>query len=142
MDRITSEQRSRNMSAVRGSRNKTTEIRFIKILMSAGIIGWRRNIKMFGRPDFVFRRLKVAVFVDGCFWHGCGKHGSIPETNKFFWETKINANMIRDKKVTVYYKSRGWISVRIWEHDVKNNSAKFISFVRLMRRLFDELKSP
>jgi len=88
------------MSRIRSRGHAATELRFIELLKAAGITGWRRNQKIFGKPDFVFQKLKLAVFVDGCFWHGCPKHCKIPASNRPFWEKKFAANIARDRRVS------------------------------------------
>jgi DNA mismatch endonuclease (patch repair protein) len=70
------------------------------------------------RPDFVFSKLKLAVFVDGCFWHGCPQHSSKPKTNATFWQKKLVANKARDRLVTRVLRKKGWKVLRIWEHDL------------------------
>ena len=84
-DIFTKAKRSEVMSRVRSRGNRSTELRMISIFRSYGISGWRRNRPVFGRPDFVFPAGRVAVFVDGCFWHGCPWHGRVPASNVAFW---------------------------------------------------------
>jgi len=115
----TKEQRSRNMSAIRAKGNKSTELRLIKLLRKNGISGWRRHIKITGTPDFIFPVKRIAVFVDGCFWHGCTKCNLRPKTNRFFWQKKISDNIRRDKKVSKILRSNGWRVLRIKEHQFK-----------------------
>jgi DNA mismatch endonuclease (patch repair protein) len=67
------------------------------------------------RPDFVFRKSQTAVFVDGCFWHGCPRHATRPKNNRAFWRRKLLANRIRDKLVTRTLRQTGWRVIRIWE---------------------------
>lgn len=131
MDVKTTEQRSKNMSAVRGSGNKTTEISFIKILKANQITGWRRNIKMYGNPDFVFPKKKILVFIDGCFWHGCKKHKPLPKSNRQFWSKKIARNIERDNEVNFHYRYSKWSVVRIWEHNLKNQKTINIKLQQL-----------
>lgn len=69
------------------------------------------------RADIVFRKAKVAVFVDGCFWHGCPLHGSWPRANAPFWRAKIRANRERDSDTNVRLRGRGWLVIRVWEHE-------------------------
>lgn len=90
------------------------------------------NLRRSGRvrPDFVFPRLRVAVFVDGCFWHGCPKHGTQPKTNAAFWRDKIVTNKARDRRVNRLLRKRGWIVVRVWEHELSRKNES-----RLLRRL-------
>ena len=93
------------------------------------ITGWRRHLeirkaeagnwKFSVRPDFVFLRPKLAVFVDGCFWHGCPKHGTQPKGNAKYWRKKISNNQIRDRTVVRTLRKSGWQVLRIWEHDLR-----------------------
>lgn len=69
------------------------------------------------RPDIVFTARKVAVFVDGCFWHVCPKHGRQPTTNEWYWAPKLRRNMERDCKVNTALREAGWCVVRVWEHE-------------------------
>lgn len=77
---------------------------------------------MFGQPDFVFPAERVAVFVDGCFWHGCPRHCRIPASNVTFWQRKFEANTQRDLLVTRTLRQLGWRVVRIWEHSLTDSS--------------------
>jgi len=74
--------------------------------------------RRFGRPDFVFPAAHVAVFVDGCFWHGCPAHGQIPASNRRFWKEKINRNIARDIRITRKLRRLGWHVFRVWEHNL------------------------
>ena len=112
--------RSLVMSRIRGRGNKDTELALTKIFRRFGIKGWRRNQKVFGKPDFVFPKLKLAVFVDGCFWHGCPRHGTKPKQNAAFWAKKLAANKARDRLVTRTLRKAGWQVVRLWEHSLRN----------------------
>jgi len=73
-----------------------------------------------GHPDFVFRRERVAVFVDGCFWHGCPKCYRRPKSNRKFWDAKAARNRARDAEVTRALRRAGWTVVRIWEHALRH----------------------
>ena len=109
------------MASVKSKNTKTTELRFVSILKEKGITGWRRNYKLTGKPDFVFPRLKIAVFIDGCFWHGCPRHCRMPSSNTNYWNSKNQKNITRDKKISKTLKIIGWQVIRIWEHEIKNN---------------------
>ena len=108
------------MSLVKGNRNKSTEVFFIGLLRARKMIGWRRKQSLFGSPDFVFRSARTAVFIDGCFWHGCKKCYRRPNSNQKYWDVKIARNRERDKVVNKTLKKRAWKVVRIWEHDLRN----------------------
>src|SRR5690349_17496560 len=83
------------MSRVKGEGNQATELRLIFIFRKYEIVGWRRKIPLFGKPDFVFPKCRLAVFVDGCFWHGCPKHQALPGSNPKFWRLKLSRNQAR-----------------------------------------------
>ena len=104
------------MSRIRGHGNKDTELALIKLLRRHGITGWRRSQNVFGKPDFIFRWNRVAIFVDGCFWHGCPRCYRRPKSNRKFWDAKITRNRDRDREVSRELRRLGWHVVRIWEH--------------------------
>ncbi len=118
-DVFTKAKRSEVMSRIRGHGNKDTENALIKVFRLHRMTGWRRHQPVFGKPDFVFSALKVAVFVDGCFWHGCPQHSSTPASNREFWTRKLASNMARDRLVSRTLRRAGWRVVRIWEHSLK-----------------------
>src|SRR5208283_2270871 len=91
--------RSEVMSRIRSRGNKDTELALAKLFRRYNITGWRRNQPLFGKPDFVFPKFKLAIFVDGCFWHGCPKHATKPKNNRAFWYRKLSANKARDRLV-------------------------------------------
>lgn len=115
MDTVTQAVRSRVMGAVRGKGNRSTELRMIMLFRAWKITGWRRGVQIFGRPDFVFQREHVAVFVDGDFWHGHPRRCRMPKTNVEFWSAKISANRLRDRRVNAVLRAGGWSVVRVWE---------------------------
>ena len=114
--------RSSVMSKVRSKGNKSTEIRLIQIFSEQGIKGWRRNYPVKGHPDFVFSKRRIAVFVDGCFWHGHDCRNTRPKQNEQFWTEKRQRNMARDKAVTEAFERRGWTVLRIWECELKKKN--------------------
>ncbi len=117
-DVFTPAKRSAVMARIRGTGNKDTELRMMALFRKHGLSGWRRRQTVFGKPDFVFRRERVAVFVDGCFWHGCPRHGTMPVGNRAFWKAKLGRNTERDTQVTRALRKAGWKVLRIWEHDL------------------------
>jgi DNA mismatch endonuclease, patch repair protein len=119
-DVFTKEKRSEVMSHIRGKGNKETELATIQILRASHISGWRRNQDVLGKPDFIFPKQRIALFVDGCFWHGCPRHSNMPRTNRAFWVKKLRGNKRRDKFVTRELKKMQWKVVRVWEHELKN----------------------
>ncbi len=118
VDVFSKEQRSAVMSRVKGRGNKATELKLIAILREHKLSGWRRNSQIVGRPDFVFKTAKLAVFVDGCFWHGCPIHGSAPSSNSEFWMTKLTRNRERDRFVNKSLRNREWKVIRVWQHEL------------------------
>jgi DNA mismatch endonuclease, patch repair protein len=80
--------------------------------------------------DFVFRKERVIVFVDGCFWHGCPKHSNMPVNNRAFWEKKLTANKVRDRLVTRTLRQGGWRVIRIWEHDLSRRPVHCIKRIQ------------
>ncbi|MBN1545932.1 MAG: very short patch repair endonuclease [Syntrophaceae bacterium] len=119
-DVLTKEQRSFNMSRIRGSNTKP-EVLLRKALFSRGVRGARLRYRLPGKPDIVFPAKKVAVFVDGCFWHRCPHCFQKPATNRKFWRDKINSNVRRDKMVTKELRRSGWKVVRVWEHGTRKH---------------------
>ncbi|HEX7653204.1 MAG TPA: very short patch repair endonuclease [Verrucomicrobiae bacterium] len=111
--------RSQVMAAIRSRGNKETELRLLRIMRLHGITGWRRHQKLTGRPDFIFQQSKVAIFVDGCFWHGCPRCYRRPKTNRKFWDTKVTRNRARDKSVNKALRQKGWTVIRFWDHELK-----------------------
>lgn len=123
-DNLTKEQRSYAMSRIRSRGNSSTEKALICVMRKAGIFGWRRKSKLCGRPDFVFTRFRTAVFVDGCYWHGCRKCCLGSKSNNEYWGPKIAGNVSRDRRNTKALRAEGWKVVRIWEHDLKADPMK------------------
>lgn len=85
------------------------------------VTGWRRNQPVFGKPDFVFPNARVAVFVDGCFWHACPQHANMPANNRAFWKKKLTGNKSRDRVVNRTLRREGWRVMRVWEHELTEN---------------------
>ncbi|MDD5199833.1 MAG: very short patch repair endonuclease [Terrimicrobiaceae bacterium] len=124
-DVFSPEKRSAVMALVRGKGNKDTELRLIALFRAHGITGWRRNHKLPGKPDFVFRTQRIAVFVDGCFWHGCPKpkHAPLPKTRAEWWATKLARNKARDREVNRLLRKAGWRVIRVWECELTRANA-------------------
>jgi DNA mismatch endonuclease (patch repair protein) len=115
-DVLTKKKRSQVMAAIRSRGNKSTELKLASILRAAGITGWRRHQPIPGRPDFIFPRHRLAVFVDGCFWHGCRWHCRMPQGHREYWQRKIARNGERDRRTRRLLRSLGWRVLRIWGH--------------------------
>ena len=158
-DVFTKAKRSEVMSRIRSRGNKGTELALVRLLRLHHITGWRRQVALSirsrrghetqtagrqrgkpvrassrrllrVRPDFVFSKRRLAVFVDGCFWHGCPKHATMPAGNRAFWRKKLSGNQARDRLVTRALRRRGWRVLRIWEHELSRKRE-----ARLMARL-------
>lgn len=136
--------RSRAMQAVKGKGNKTTELKFCFALEQSGVSDWKLHEKLIGNPDVYFPSYKIAVFLDGCFWHGCPKCGHIPKTNNTYWKAKIERNKERDSSKTNALKEQGYLVVRFWEHEILENVDECVERVkdviedRLSRIRYDE----
>ena len=121
-DIFSKKKRSEIMSKVRNKDSKI-EIALRKALWKEGFRYRKNSTKYFGKPDIVLLKYKTVIFVDSCFWHGCKKHGSMPQTRKNFWQTKITRTVNRDKEVNQDYKNKSWKVIRVWEHKI-NDSKK------------------
>ena len=120
---------SKTMAAIKSKNNRSTELKLRMVLIRRGISGFRLHAKdLPGNPDFVFIKEKIAIFVDGCYWHGCPRCGHIPKTRSAFWSAKIKRNKERDKQKNRELKDIGVKALRIWEHELKRgNILKTIS---------------
>lgn len=138
-DVFTKAKRSAVMARIRGSGNKDTELRMIALFRANGITGWRRRVTLFGKPDFVFRQQRLAVFVDGCFWHRhpqC-KFSYTPKSRLNFWIPKFERNVRRDRFVTRTLKKAGWKVIRIWECDLLRKRQRYA-----LKRIRSALATP
>ncbi len=131
-DVLTKKQRSYCMSRIPG-KNTQPELLLRKTLSGAGIRGYRLQYKIIGKPDIVFPKKKIAIFIDGCFWHKCPKCFISPGTNKGFWKKKVDSNIQRDKTVNLKLKEMRWAVLRIWEHDISNKKI-------IKRRILDKIR--
>lgn len=122
MDVLTPAQRSLCMSRIRG-RDTRPEIALRTALWTLGL-RYRLHYPIPGRPDVVFPRQRVAVFVDGCFWHRCPEHSVKPMTNSAFWKDKLSKNVQRDRRNECELAELGWTFVRFWEHQVGQSPAE------------------
>lgn len=122
--------RSEVMSRVRSKNNKSTELKLIQIFKENDIVGWRRNYPVKGHPDFAFLDKKIAIFVDGCFWHGHDCRNTRPADNAEYWTKKRERNIKHDKAITELLEQRGWEVIRIWECELKKKN-----YPNLMKKL-------
>lgn len=126
-DVLSKTQRSYCMSRIRG-KNTKAELTLRNALWVRGL-RYRLKSKLLGRPDIVFPGKKLAIFVDGCFWHGCALHCKIPETNRTFWQEKLSRNRIRDDEINHMLKQTNWRVLRFWEHEIRNDLAGCVESV-------------
>ena len=124
-DVLTEEQRRYDMSRIKG-RDTGPELKLRKTLFRMGVRGYRLNCSLPGKPDLVFIRKRLAVFIDGCFWHKCPNHFVRPETRTEFWMNKIDGNVRRDAVVNAILKERGWHVLRLWGHEIRDNPEKAV----------------
>ncbi len=118
-DKITLEQRRKNMQAIK-TKSKLEDL-VARELWKRGI-RYRRNVKtLFGKPDIAIQKYRVVIFIDSCFWHSCPVHGNIPKSNVEYWNKKLERNRIRDEEVNDFYKRKNWHILRIWEHEIRDN---------------------
>ena len=121
-DTFSPEERTAIMKRIKPAGNKSTEIKLIDYFKKNGITGWRRHYDVKGHPDFVFPLKRVAIFVDGCFWHGHDCRNTRPKNNSEYWAKKREKNAAHDRAVTEAFIARGWTVVRIWECELKRKN--------------------
>ena len=152
--------RSAVMARIRLRGNKDTELALAKLFRQQKITDWRRQVNLTVgrrrrkeahsfkknpvrvsstrllrvRPDFIFPKLKLAIFVDGCFWHGCPRHATQPKSNRVFWKKKLSQNISRDRRVNRALRRLGWQVIRIWECSLRG--AAIQSVLRRVRRVW------
>jgi DNA mismatch endonuclease (patch repair protein) len=125
-DNLSRAERSELMSRIRSEGNESTELALLIALRHARIHGWRRHLPLTGCPDFTFRKSRLIIFVDGCFWHGCPQCFQVPKSQVEYWKQKVERNRARDKRVTRELRKAGWRVMRIWECQLKKHPAKCI----------------
>ena len=119
-DTVSKKKRSEIMKANKPKGNKSTELKLIQLFRQLDVKGWRRNYKIAGAiPDFVFLKKRIAIFADGCFWHGHNCRNLTPKQNSEYWQKKIENNRIRDKQINERLERKGWKVIRIWECEIK-----------------------
>jgi len=122
VDNLSREKRSKVMSSIRG-KDTRPELAIRKLLWKKGIRYRKHDRTVYGTPDISNKSRKVAVFIDGCFWHGCNRCYKEPTTNVEFWRNKINRNKERRRKVKWRLKNLGWNVIELWEHQIVKNPA-------------------
>ncbi len=123
MDTHTPMQRKYNMSRIKSS-DTLIELKFRKYIWQNGLKGYRLKSKILGKPDIYFPKQKLAVFIDGCFWHKCPIDFIKPQSKNDYWDRKIKNNVRRDKKINIELKKENIKVLRFWEHEVENNPGK------------------
>ncbi|MDP1620849.1 MAG: very short patch repair endonuclease [Bacteroidales bacterium] len=139
-DTFNTEQRSQIMRSVKSIRNKSTEQKLISFFKENNINGWRRSFKLFGKPDIVFPSFRIAIFTDGCFWHGHDCRNTKPKTNESYWKAKIEKNKTRDQSVSKVLQEKGWEVIRIWECSLKDTS-KLVSIQNKLQQCITSRQS-
>jgi DNA mismatch endonuclease (patch repair protein) len=137
MDSISRQKRSEIMAKVRSKGNVSTEIKALKILRLHKITGWRRHLPLMGKPDFAFSAWKIAVFIDGCFWHGCPKCYRAPKSSKNYWSEKVERNKRRDRIVSRTLRRDGWKVLRVRECELKNGNL----FIRKLQSFIGKIQN-
>lgn len=132
MDNMSKESRSRTMAAIR-SRNTGIEMLLRRALWQRGL-RYRIHADLPGRPDIVFSRQRVAVFCDGCFWHGCPWCQLDPQQNRDYWIKKISRNKARDRSVTEELEKAGWRVLRFWGCEIRNDLEGVVQRIKLAVR--------
>jgi DNA mismatch endonuclease, patch repair protein len=121
------------MAAIRHRGNRSTERTFAALLRRSGVSGWKlHSLQVIGKPDFYFPNRRIAIFVDGCFWHACPKCFQAPRQNERFWAEKIERNRKRDRKVMRTLRTEGIKAIRLWEHDLERRTWKVTSVLELL----------
>lgn len=134
MDHVSADVRSKIMASVRSRGNVSTEVAAGRLLWAMGLKGYRKHWKVDGRPDFAWPGIKVALFVDGCFWHGCSCK-KLPKANRAFWRDKIETNRRRDRRVSDRLRRKGWAVVRIKECQLRLGGLERVGELVRTRRL-------
>jgi DNA mismatch endonuclease (patch repair protein) len=115
-----------------GSRDTAPEVAVRRLLHASGF-RYRVNVPVPGLPrrtiDIVFPKTKIAVFLDGCFWHGCPQHATHPKANAEWWRVKLEKNMTRDVETTEHLVAQGWTVLRFWEHEPVDGVAHRIAMI-------------
>lgn len=131
-DVFDTEKRADIMQQIKSKMNKSMGLRLIEGFKHTGTTDWRRNYPVKSHSDFVFPQIKIAVFVDGCFWHGHDCRNTRPVNHQEYWQKKRERNMKHDKEVTAMFEARGWTVMRIWECELKKKSAEVL-YAKMLR---------
>lgn len=129
MDTVSKKRRSETMKAIKSS-DTLLEQSIGRVFTKAGYKYQKNVTKLVGKPDIVFPKQRVVIFLDSCFWHGCGQHCRFPNSNRVYWKDKIGRNKKRDKIVSRLYKDKEWKLLRFWEHEITKNPKKVIMKIK------------
>src|SRR3954470_3939106 len=129
-DTVDKATRSRYMAAVKSRGNFSTEAKMARLLRDNKLSGWRRHSPLPGTPDFCWPKRRVALFVDGCFWHGCVHCNKASKSNESYWKAKIASNKRRDRRVDAALRKKGWIVIRIWECQLKKKPSRCVARIK------------
>ena len=134
MDVFSKRKRSLVMSRIRSTHNRSTEQAFVDYLKAYHITGWRRHYSLQGRPDFVFPKMRIAVFIDGCFWHRCPYcyDGHIPKQNRHYWVKKLARNRRRDTANNRTLRSLGWRVFRVRECSISKHKPSLFATLSIL----------
>jgi DNA mismatch endonuclease (patch repair protein) len=141
-DNLNPDDRKRTMQAVK-SKGTRLEKRLFAMLTGLGISGWKKNVQNIkGKPDVAFLNQKIAIFVDGCFWHGCPHcQRKLPQTNRAYWKKKIKRNIELAKFYNEQLNLEGWTVIRIWEHELIDTTQLRSRIKELKLEKFENRKS-
>ena len=136
VDVFSKKKRSLVMSGIRSKHNRSTEQAFIEFLKAFRITGWRRHYSLQGRPDFAFPKLKIAVFIDGCFWHRCPHcyDGHLPMQNRHYWVQKLTRNKRRDNRNNRILRSLGWRVFRVRECSISKRKPSLFATLAILNK--------
>lgn len=136
MDTVSRKIRSVIMRKVRSIDNRSTERRLRSLLVRSRLHGWQVRPSGFdGKPDFVFHQKRIAVFVDGCFWHGCRMCFRQPNDHRNYWKAKVLGNQKRDRINGRRLSRSGWKVVRVWEHELTNQRQRTRAIIKVQEAL-------
>jgi len=133
-DVFSREKRSQVMARIQGRDNRSTERTMAAILRAYRISGWTiRPRDIYGHPDIYLPGHRIALFLDGCFWHGCPKCSHLPAQNRSFWRKKILGNRRRDARTNTLLRKQGLKVMRLWEHDIEKRTQRLTAVIHTLR---------
>lgn len=134
--------RRKAMFSVKG-KSTSLERRFFSTLAGMHLKGWKKNAaELIGKPDVIFEKERLTIFIDGCFWHGCPRCcKKLPQTNRLYWSRKINRNVAFAKSANRRLREDGWLVIRIWEHEIRNPRSMKKIKIKIKQALNQEPKA-